>query len=765
MFFAKRGLELFIMVTMMLTIKTYAGFTAVSGGKALAQIIIPQEPSKAELFAAEELQNYVEKISGATLPIMKTSKTGKTAAFVIGSNSTNSEIQKKLDSLYPSKYDRFAVVCEGNYIHFVAPHSSGLLYSVWSWLEDQQGVAWLMPGEKGMYIPKKKDIKVSDFQKYEMHAFDYRDMSVYGTESSRKKVGGPKSLLEQTEHNYDVLNIWAMRMRLNKNNLEEKDRYYNLGSGHSYAHYLPASRYAKDHPEWFNMIGDRRMTAEDKLWQVCFTNKEAAKQFAENMKVTIKEFLAKGARLEHLRINVSPNDWKAICECSNCAKIKDSDGTSSSQVLHFANMVAAEIQKTYPNAKIYYYVYNNHGRIPEHVKPQKGVIPWITSWASNDGLAVNHAHSLFSDQNERYRSIYKWFNKNSDEISTYTYYAHYYWFTPFPVLTQLEQDIREMNKFSANGGMYIEAHHHWGTQGITLYLLPKLLWNPELDVEKEVIKYCEKAYGPAARFVKEYFYTLQEKMDSLRYVCGTKLEIPELLTPKIISACDKLLDSVEAKLKEMDANTRWRAELLISAWRNSAKFAKAISLVRTGRSPNCQKVVKNLLEEVATYADTDMGRWAFEHQMAVKQLGTTGVDFNFMAVPAGKHHWADNLMYGGTLNFYVKCSNKISRPLWGYYLKAKSSGVIDIPLQADSGLKFKSVHCSFKGSKETGMHLYASASGVPEILVSKSPTEGCSLPEKLMGKNKINLILKFDNKSNKDKYVLTSGKITLEVVQ
>ena len=38
-------------------------------------------------------------------------------------------------------------------------------------------------------------------------------------------------------------------------------------------------------------------------------------------------------------------------------------------------------------------------------------------------------------------------------------------------------------------GIYNESHPHWGPQGLELYMCARLLWNPDLDLERELALY------------------------------------------------------------------------------------------------------------------------------------------------------------------------------------------------------------------------------------------------------------------------------------
>ena len=47
--------------------------------------------------------------------------------------------------------------------------------------------------------------------------------------------------------------------------------------------------------------------------------------------------------------------------------------------------------------------------------------------------------------------------------------------------------------------------HNWATQGLNYYILAKLLWNPNLDVDAEIETYCQSGFGEGWKEVRSYF--------------------------------------------------------------------------------------------------------------------------------------------------------------------------------------------------------------------------------------------------------------------
>lgn len=657
----------------------------VEDGQPRGLIVTPANPSRAETFAAEELQVYVKKISGAELDVVATDSPGDAPAIIVGRHPLAAHVVGKMHEHCPNKYDAIAVVAENNRLYLVGHSETGTVWAAWDWLESL-GVRWLMPTELGEYVPARKDIRVPPSAKYDAPALDFR-----GPNYSMSTANGAPEAAVQKERGMSASFLFSCRMRLNNNvGFETADTWPSIGSGHSYGKFLPPSRYHEEHPEWFNLVDGRRR--KDRPWQVCFTNREAAKEFAKNLCATVARTNEKsGVPVEHMRLFVSPNDYKARCECDRCQKLVDEDGSATSLVTHFANMVAEEVRRKYPTARIVFYAYDNYSTPPDHVTPGRGVQPEVVFWTWNGSFGANHAHPMFSDANDKYRRCFREWAEISDGLSSHEYYGHYTWFTPWPKVTQMSTDLRTMAAAKSFYGMYSESHLHWGTQGLTFYLHPKLMWNPQLDVEQAIAVYCDKAFGPAGPALREYFRVLQARMDALDYVCGYAVEIPQLLTPDVVAKCNALMDTAEGHLGAMDPDTRWRTTVYLQAWRASAKFAEAARLYVHSAGPEARKRILALTDEVRSFAATELGRWAFERRVAERAIDSISrnLQLDWNDLPEGSHVFSDSFKHGGAIKFFAQFSGW-QRGMWGYSLPARGRGQVELPLRASDGHRITS---------------------------------------------------------------------------
>ena len=745
-----------------------ADFTWPSADGRNGAVVVRSSADPAEVFAAEELRDYLEKRCGVRLPLTR-EVPEDAPAFIVGHHPANEAYTREINRRGRDHYDSFVTAVKGNRVHLTGRNGTGILFSVWHLLE-KTGIDWLLPGRNGIYLPPVSPVTWKEETDFQIPFFEYRAAAVTSAsgEYGRTRVGSPESLLGDREHGQDAAHLWSWRMRLSSAPLQRRDDYPNLGAGHSYMYFLPVSKYGKEHPEWYNMRNGRRQNRPSDSWQVCFTSREAAKTFAENYRPVIRRCLKDGIPVSRIRVSVSPNDYKADCECAECRKIFDSGtGTASSLVMHFANLVHEELVRTFPGIRVYYYVYNNHGRIPEHGRPAPGVIPDITSWTSSDGLAVNHARGLFTPANRRYQEIFNWYIGNSSSVSLYTYYTHYAFVTPFPVLTQMPDDFRHWAACGKAREFYCESHLNWGMQNLTLYLMAKLLWNPHLDVEETLRSYCRKAYGPAAQEILDFHRILQKKMDSLSSIIGDPQEIPLLLTPEVIQACDRRINAAETKIPSMDAKTAWRTKLAVEAWRHSALLAGIYRDINRNRDPEYRAELKAKMLKFNAFCDSDLGRWAFEHRMARPLLPLAAVDFDLRAVPEGRDLlWRDTFFFGGASKMYFKLKNA-APARWGYLAKPGKAVVMELPVKAAPGLVIRNLSFHFTGMPGSNARLTITADDGTAWKSGKFIGENLTLPETL--RNHAGLLFRFEfqippSKQKDYGYVLYRGqmKITTE---
>jgi hypothetical protein len=734
----------------------------VAQGKVVGRIVLPAKATDGEALAAQQVQSFVKQMSGAELPIVKAGEGGAGPAIVIGNQPANQAVIDQLNKEHPDTIDAFAVVGNADQLSLVGRSDDSTMWAAWQWLNDE-GVVFLMPGEHGTYVPHKTSIEIASVNEIEAPRVAARGSYSIMSNKDRNPEG-----LYTLEQGLPAWKMFMFRMRMNYNtSFNDRDRMFIMGSGNSYSGFLPPAKYYKDHPEWYSTSNGKAPTG-NVGWQICFTSQEAAAEYAKNMLGALKRQLDQGFPLDQMELLVTPNDGLAIISTPEGKKLIDKDGSYSSLVTNFANMVAEHIHKVYPKARITFLAYSNYATAPDYVKPGPNVCQVITAWPAANSLAVNMAHPLFSEANHKYQNAFEEWSKSSGGLGAYTYYGHYNWFTPWPMTTQMAHDIPTMCADPKFFHMYSENHPSWGTQGLTMWLYPRLLWNPKLDVQAAVAAYDKAAFGPAAEAMQNYQKALQDSMDRQGRIGGNVWEIPFVLTPAVIEQCNGFIAQAQKLEDQMDPDTRWRTELACQAWQASAKFGEAVRLFTRGKTAADREKILSLCAEVDQFAQTDLGKWAFDNTVATRSIKVITdkfkVDLNNL--PPGKQTFNDDFNYGGAIKFFGKVRG-FQPGMWGYILPVNTSGQIDLELKAATGHKITSarVQWNIPHADQVGGTLSIVSGDKSERVLTSDVTQmvkGVDLPADALD-GTIQLKLHMVNQHYDPTIVLTGCRIEMQV--
>src|ERR1044071_9143487 len=77
--------------------RAFASLTLADNGQTKYTIVLPANPIPSERYAAEELQRYLEKISGAKLPIVSDSEKPAPREILLGDNAHLAALRTKID--------------------------------------------------------------------------------------------------------------------------------------------------------------------------------------------------------------------------------------------------------------------------------------------------------------------------------------------------------------------------------------------------------------------------------------------------------------------------------------------------------------------------------------------------------------------------------------------------------------------------------------------------------------------------------------------
>src|SRR5262249_15294916 len=113
-------------------------------GKTAYSIVIASNAIPSERYAAQELQHYLKKISGAELPIITDAHRSASKEIILGDNARVGKLGVKSDY---SKLgtDGFTLLTKGNRLFILGGKPRGTLYGAYALLEEKLGVRWFTP--------------------------------------------------------------------------------------------------------------------------------------------------------------------------------------------------------------------------------------------------------------------------------------------------------------------------------------------------------------------------------------------------------------------------------------------------------------------------------------------------------------------------------------------------------------------------------------------------------------------------------------------
>ncbi len=465
-------------------------------------IIISQEAPAVVRFAAQELQEYLKKISGEEYPVLSDAAVlPEGRLFLVGRSKHTADLPipktfaadayiiKSVNGnllLVGDDLDRG----QGSFLPFDHYTSrKGSLFAVYDYLERFQGLRWFWPGTSGEVVPTAKSINLpQEVDIQERPAFLWRHIFwVKGTDEYPQEIFGRE------------IPLWCLR---NKMGLA-------IGSPWSFAHSwgsLLTNQYFASHPEYYALVEGKRMPMLKPYMsrQICTSNPAVVQIFADKIRkdrpVT-----------DEAIVSISPNDGLGFCECPECRALDHpelygpDDGHQglvlSDRIFTFANQVAREIKKTHPRLKLGIFSYTVASTIPRALdRLEDNIVISMTQ------INANYRNQAYKEYNRQ--RLLDWREKCSAFVGR-EYLGNYSFAGVMHPQTKIIAD--DLKFMLANNflGFYSECSLDFAANFLNYYLAARLTWNPELEVESLVDDLCQCAYGPASTEMKQ-FYTLLE---------------------------------------------------------------------------------------------------------------------------------------------------------------------------------------------------------------------------------------------------------------
>ena len=474
--------------------------TIVEDGRSRAMIIVAKDESQAQK-AGEEIQKYVEKMSGAKLPIVTEGDALPEQAAVsilVGHTQSAQRVNVKIPAgldpaIRPEAFEEEGYVLKtvGKSI-FVGGNSDGpyqgTLYAAYALL-GELGCRWYFPGEWGEVVPEAKTVTVPHLEVESRPDFAVRGIWLSGWV--------PVSREERTAYHE-----WCTRVGFNPT----REMYPVAGDGFL-GILLSANEYWEKRPDLYamNKKGERKPIIwhnkrfYDRVTMLCLSNPDVLTESVKNLKEAFAG-QRKMANVSATGVGISPPDGAPFCYCKEC--LAGSQNFNYPKYIHERMQseeffgFACKLADAFPGRYVATMAYALREMPPQGVKLR----PNISVTYAPISCCVLHPndHASCWRRQEFVRMLKQW-RRQTPHVMIYDYNPGFLLGLFIP-----ERDVANMAvnapiyKEIGIKGMSREGRKAFMQTWVSYYVTAKLLWDSGADVEAIKKDFYATFFGPDA---------------------------------------------------------------------------------------------------------------------------------------------------------------------------------------------------------------------------------------------------------------------------
>lgn len=542
----------------------------VKDGTPRASIVIAEKPTRMQKLAAEQLREYIQKITGAALPIGSTPGSEMQLTVYVGQSEHTEKLGLKTDDLDHGAYriksgdDWLALIGKDTNYFMDKPGDAGPEYAArnsdrkravdawrekngpqWHhaadthwyynheldvWTTDDHGslnavndflrslgVRWYMPGEFGEVCPTMTSIPLPEIDKTVRSEWKQREM-IFWRNRPHQTTGD------------NVL--WQLRLGMHVD-----PKVWGI---HGTDNLIVPEWVKQNHPEYYALYGGERETRDK--GKPCYSSEGLFESAVNFSKLMFDEY---GKDV----VTLTPSDaFSAICQCDLC-RGKDTPerglrGLMSDYVWDFMNRVAAEVAKTHPDKKIRCHAYGSYRKPPLNIE----------TFHPNLQVSICQSRHAFHNPEvrEEFMSIREAYIEKlpAGRLGLFEYYSsrdgipRYY---PHMIAEDM-QALRghiEGSYIEVSGGEIAGRREGpdptLATRHLHLWLTGRLWWSPDPaglwwtdaeNVDDMLDEYCTNFYGPAGDEMRTFIDYAEKKWPLTR----SKPEVIDMIFELITAA-------------------------------------------------------------------------------------------------------------------------------------------------------------------------------------------------------------------------------------
>ncbi|MCD4660139.1 MULTISPECIES: DUF4838 domain-containing protein [unclassified Agrobacterium] len=532
------------------------------------------------LQAASDLSNFSAQVAGAVGPkhLSIDEAVAEQPLLVVGRLNafarkafTEADFEELGD-------DGFLIRSSGPHILIAGRTPRGTMYGVNWFLDRKLGIRWLAPDVTN--LPLTPDITLPFQHERQIPRFGFREVLSVEAED---KAWRQRNLMNGESH--------GPSFQSSPPALDSWDRSWaSQGIIANFYQLLPPAIYRPAHPDWY--AGG----------QLAMMNEEMR---AEMARVVIERLRAlPGYR--SIWFSIHDMDWGWDMDASSKAFADRHGGYASAPRLDMMIDIARRVRAELPGARLAFNAYHWSFTPPEGMTVPDHILVYPMT------IHVNYRDALNGTANAALGKDIAGWNKIARNVLIWDHITNFAGFIqPTPNIFPIGRSIQWLASLDHVGGYMGEGSFNTpGAEFASLraWVIARLLWDPEQDINELVREFCEAYYGPAASDIIEYIRFYHDKISRTDDVLAEKTSVDmAMFDAEFVKRADSLFDKAEASVR----GTRYEAR------------------VQTARMPVDYVILlrrneySDLKDQIGFDVNTDKNQRSARFWKAISQAGVT----------------------------------------------------------------------------------------------------------------------------------------------
>ena len=538
------------------------------------QVVLDSQATESEIYAAEEFQRLFHEASGARLPIVETPEPGGIPVFIgPGRALTESSLHGGMDREFG--YDELRIVIAERGVAITGARPRGVLYGVYTFLEDYLGVRFLT--ETMTHVPKLPPTKI-----VKKEDRTYKPPLEYRYYLKPEVINDPAFMARRRQNGRDrpipaKMGGTAPRQVFLHNNFGFHD-----GGG------------MEIHPEYQTLSMGKRRSMHP-----CLSHPDVQRMVWKRIEENLP------TRGSGTLIPLAQNDANHPCDCPRCLVVRREgdtpetlaeryspeiirtrfgrdvplgmghwdyghrSGPSSVSIISFVNHLAEKLVKVRPDIRIGTMAYSMSMMPPHKTRVHENVVVQFATYHACVLHGYNDPDCRINRNTGKYMEGW---NEVCDHLVMWYYdHNHHDMLSVVPNLRLQAASIQFFVANSAKGIFTQGTARNNGFSDLRAYWITALHWNPDQDSEALIREFLDLYYGPEpAVLIRQWLDLVHDGVDSDRHTNIGYQPWHLGLDPELGETGIRLFEQAMAKAENDEIRERIE-KVSITAWRLSCE--------------------------------------------------------------------------------------------------------------------------------------------------------------------------------------------------